>query len=82
MIRSRILVMILALWGLALIVPDLVRVVQPLGSLGFYADNDGLIYSVSGPFEDRAASPAWQAGLRVGDRLDLERLSCSLWDVD
>ena len=82
MIRSRILVMILALLGLALIVPDLVRVVQPLGSLGFYADNDGLIYSVSGPFEDRAASPAWQAGLRVGDRLDLDRLSCSLRDVD
>ncbi len=82
MIRSRILVMILALWGLALIVPDLVRVVQPLGSLGFYADNDGLIYSVSGPFEDRAASPAWQAGLRVGDRLDLDRLSCSLRNVD
>jgi hypothetical protein len=75
MIRNRILVMLLALWGLAMIVPDLVRVVQPLGSLGFYADNDGIIYSVSGPFEDRQSSPAWNAGIRPGDRLDLERAS-------
>ena len=81
MFRSRILVTVLALWGLAMIVPDLVRVMNPLGSFGFYADNDGLIYSISGPFEERAASPAWQAGLRVGDRLDLDRLSCSLSSI-
>ena len=54
MIRDRILVILLALWGLAMIAPDLVRVVHPLGSFGFYADNDGLIYSVSGPFADEA----------------------------
>ena len=64
MFRSRILVTVLALWGLAMIVPDLVRVMHPLGSFGFYANNDGLIYSVSGPFAERAASPAWQAGLQ------------------
>ena len=81
MTRDRILVIVLALWGLAMIVPDLVRVVHPLGSFGLYANNDGLIYSVSGPFEDRASSPAWQAGIRVGDRLDLERLRCRLSDV-
>ncbi len=81
MIRDRVLVIILALWGLAMIVPDLVRVVQPLGSFGFYADNDGLIYNVAGPFADKAASPAWRAGVRVGDRLDLERLKCRLADV-
>ncbi len=81
MIRSRILVMILALWGLALIVPDLVRVVQPLASFGFYADNDGLIYSVAGRFSDQTASPAWRAGIRAGDRLDLERLECRLPDI-
>jgi hypothetical protein len=82
MIRDRILVILLALWGLAMIVPDLVRVANPLGSFGFYADNDGLIYSVSGPFEDRGSSPAWQAGLRVGDRLDLDRLSCGVSNID
>jgi hypothetical protein len=81
MIRDRILVILLALWGLAMIVPDLVRVMHPLGSYGFYADNDGLIYSVSGLFEDEASSPAWQAGMRVGDRLDLDRLKCRLSDV-
>ena len=32
MFRSRILVTVLALWGLAMIVPDLVRVMNPLGS--------------------------------------------------
>jgi hypothetical protein len=81
MIRNRILIMLLALWGLVMIVPDLVRVVQPLGSFGFYADNDGLIYSVLGPFEDRQSSPAWKAGIRPGDRLDLERLKCRLSDI-
>ncbi|HZP08856.1 hypothetical protein [Methyloceanibacter sp.] len=81
MIRHRILVMLLALWGLAMIVPDLVRVVQPLGSFGFYANNDGLIYSVSGPFEDEQSSPAWRAGVRVGDRIDLERLDCRPPDI-
>ena len=81
MTRDRILVIVLALWGLAMIVPDLVRVVQPLGSFGFYADNDGLIYSVSGPFENRASSPAWKAGIRPGDRIDLDRLRCGLSDI-
>ena len=82
MIRDRILVILLALWGLAMIVPDLVRVAQPLGSFGFYANNDGLIYNVSGPFADEQSSPAWQAGIRVGDRLDLARLKCGLSDVE
>jgi hypothetical protein len=64
-----------------MIEPDLVRVVQPLGSFGFYADNDGLIYSVSGPFEDRQSSPAWKAGIRPGARLDLQPLKCRLSDI-
>jgi len=47
------------------------RVVHPLSSFGFYANNDGLIYDVTGPFADEASSPAWQAGLREGDQIDL-----------
>jgi hypothetical protein len=64
-----------------MIVPDLLRVAQPLGSFGFYADNDGRIYDVAGPFEQEIASPAWQAGIRPGDRLDLSRLRCSFRDL-
>jgi len=48
MTRQRILLIVLLAWALVMIVPDLLRVVQPLGSFGFYADNDGLIYNVTG----------------------------------
>ncbi len=37
MTRDRFLLILLVAWGLVMIVPDLVRVVQPLGSLGFSA---------------------------------------------
>ena len=50
-----------------MIVPDLWRVVQPLGSFGFYANNDGLIYNLTGPFDDETASPAWNAGIWEDD---------------
>jgi hypothetical protein len=81
MTPSRLLLILLTLWGLLMIVPDLFRVAQPIGSFGFYADNDGRIYDVAGPFEQEADSPAWQAGIRPGDRLDLSRLRCGLKDL-
>jgi hypothetical protein len=34
------------LWALAMIIPDFYRVYQPLGSFGFYANNDGIIIDV------------------------------------
>jgi hypothetical protein len=52
-----------------------------LGSFGFYANDDGLIYDVTGPFEDRTASPAWNAGIREGDRLDLSKMRCLPYDA-
>ena len=73
---SRILLVAFTLWGLAMIVPDLYRWDQPLGSFGFYANNDGLITDVQGPFPNEAASPAFAAGLRRGDRLDLTQMRC------
>jgi hypothetical protein len=73
---SRIILVAFALWGLAMIVPDLYRLVQPLSSFGFYANNDGLVIDVQGPFPNEAASPAFQAGLRPGDRLDLAQMRC------
>ena len=79
--RNRIVLITLLLWGLAMIVPDLIRVIHPLGSFGFYANNDGLICDVTGPFQDEASSPAWKAGLRTGDRIDLAHLRCSFADV-
>ena len=81
MARNRILLIGLVLWGLLMIVPDLVRVAQPLGSFGFFANNNGLIYDVTGPFPDEASSPAWRAGLRVGDRIDLSAMRCRLSDL-
>src|SRR6516162_6398381 len=79
--RNRIVLIALLLWGLAMIVPDLFRVVHPLGSFGFYANNDGLIYDVTGPFDNEASSPAWKAGLRTGDHVDLAHVRCGLSDV-
>ena len=73
---SRILLVAFTLWALAMIVPDFYRWVQPLGSFGFYSNNDGLITDVQGPFPNEAASPAFQAGLRRGDRLDLTQMRC------
>jgi len=69
MIRRRILLIVLLAWALVMIVPDVLLVATPLTSFGFYADNDGLIYDVIGPFDEREQSPAWNAGIRVGDRL-------------
>jgi len=51
-----------------MIVPDMLRITEALGSLGFFANNDGLVYDANGPFPEDALSPAWRAGIRVGDR--------------
>jgi hypothetical protein len=77
-IGERATLIALMLWGVVMIAPDLVRVAEPLGSFGFYANNDGLIYDVLGAFEEEDQSPAWQAGIRPGDRLDLQRMRCDL----
>ena len=73
-IAGRALLVALTFWALAMIVPDFYRLYQPLGSFGFYANNDGIITDVQGPFLHETDSPAFQAGLRVGDRLDLEQM--------
>jgi len=70
-IAGRILLAALTFWALAMVVPDFYRLYRPLGSFGFYSNNDGLITDVQGPFLDQTESPAFQAGLRAGDRLDL-----------
>jgi hypothetical protein len=75
---GRLVLVVVTFWALLMIVPDFHRVSQPLASAGFAADNDGWIYDVQGPFLSDQASPAWQAGLRPGDRLDLQAMDCSI----
>jgi hypothetical protein len=76
-IVGRTFLVALTVWALAMIIPDFYRLYQPLGSFGFYANNDGIITDVQGPFLQRTDSPAFQAGLRAGDRLDLEQMRCT-----
>jgi hypothetical protein len=71
-----VILAVLLLWGLAMIVPDLRRVVAPIASIGFYADSDGLIYDDDGPFAEKQQSPSWRAGIRRGDQIDLEIMRC------
>jgi hypothetical protein len=75
-IAGRVLLAALTFWALAMVVPDFYRLYQPLSSFGFYANNDGVITDVQGPFPHETESPAFQAGLRVGDRLDLAQMRC------
>ncbi|MBV8795997.1 MAG: hypothetical protein JO136_13780 [Hyphomicrobiales bacterium] len=77
---GRVVLLLLTLYAIAMIAPDLLRVVRPLGSFGLGVDGDGRIYDVRGPFESEDDSPAWRAGLRAGDRLDLVAMSCASID--
>jgi hypothetical protein len=81
MTPSRLLLIVLTLWGLLMIVPDMLRITESLGSLGFFANNDGRVYDANGPFPEDALSPAWRAGIRVGDRIDLEKMRCRLSEI-
>jgi len=67
---GKVLVVLLTLWALVVVMPDALRIIRPLGTLGFSADNDGAIYSVDD------GGPAAKAGLKAGDRLALDVMSC------
>jgi hypothetical protein len=73
---GRVALVLLTLYALAMIAPDFLRVVRPLGSFGLVTNSDGLIYDAQGPFAAEEDSPAWRAGLRVGDRLDIAAMRC------
>ena len=73
---GRVILALLTLYALAMIVPGPYRVLYPLGSFGLTTNADGLIYDARGPFDRDEDSPAWRAGLRVGDEIDLEGMRC------
>ena len=79
---GRVLLVVLTLWGLAMIVPDLYRVFDPLASFGLSIDNDGLVTDVREPFASEAQSPAGAAGIVSGDRVDLQAMRCVPLDAD
>jgi hypothetical protein len=75
-VTGRVVLVVLTIWALVMIVPDLYRIYDPLASFGFSADNDGVVTGVSGPFPEGVESPAARAGIRPGDRIDLRAMRC------
>jgi hypothetical protein len=74
---SRLALILLTVWGLAMVLPSFYRLVYPLASFGLAADNDGVVVDITGPFDDdKGLSPAEVAGVVVGDRLDLRQMNC------
>lgn len=67
---GKALVIVLTVWALVVVMPDAVRIVRPLGNLGFSADNNGSIYDVE------EGGPAAKAGVSAGDRIALDKMSC------
>jgi hypothetical protein len=72
----RIVLLVLTAWALAMVLPSFYQVAWPLASFGFSADNNGVIVDVTSPFAAVGSSPAARAGLSVGDRIDLARMTC------
>ena len=81
-LAGRILLALFTFYALAMIAPDFAWLAWPLGSFGLATNADGLIYDVKSPFATEEESPAWRAGLRVGDRLDLAAMRCVPVDTE
>ena len=73
---GKTLIVLLSLWGLIVVMPDTLRIAHPLGTLGFSADNDGAVYRVD------ESGPAAKAGVRAGDRIALDVMSCARSSVE
>lgn len=63
---AKVCVILLACWALGLIIPEFWRVYGTFGSLGFEANNDGVVTAVASP--GRIVPP-----IAEGDRIDLHR---------
>src|SRR5262249_1893823 len=77
-VPQKVLLIAGLLWALLVIVPDFYRLYAPLGSLGFSADNSGIIYEVYDAPADAVAVPGdSKRGLKEGDRLALTPAACT-----
>ena len=56
MIRRRILLIVLLVWALVMIVPNVLHVATPLASLGFDADNESLLFLTSSVLSTKRSS--------------------------
>lgn len=74
---ARAAMVLLTLWALLAILPDLYRLAAPLASFGLSVDNNGIVHDVQEPFESADASPAARAGIQPGARLDLGAMRCT-----
>lgn len=72
---GRIALVVLTVWALAVIVPDIRRVFYDYGTLGLSANNNGHISDISGP-------PASDSGLHRGDRIDLDKMKCRAGNME
>src|SRR5580698_2192523 len=73
---SKLILVFMVLWGFTMVAPSLYRMVWPLASFGFSVDNNGVVIDTWEPFSNKTESPAVQAGIAIGDRLDLTRMNC------
>ena len=75
-LAGRVLLIVLAFWALAMVVPALQRVFDSLDSYGLSVDNDGIVTDVVTPFPSAEDSPAAAAGITPRDRVDLKAMRC------
>src|SRR5882672_4091248 len=74
---QKLLLIAALIWALVVVVPDIYRLYSPLGTLGFSADNNGLIYEVYDKPATTVDFPgAPGRGLTVGDTIQLKPGPC------
>lgn len=72
---QRALIALGLVWALLVVLPDFYRVTAPLATLGFQADNSGLIYQVGAP-QVATATGSGAPALKPGDRIVLSPGPC------
>jgi hypothetical protein len=74
---GRVALVLLTIYALAMVAPDFLRVVRPLGSFGLATNGDGLIYDVQGPSPARRIRPRGGRPFASGIGSTLSRCAAS-----